>query len=269
MPKPERTFRTDAVILRRQDFGEADRLLVVLTPDHGKFRAIAKGARKPVARKTGHVELFALVDMLFARGRELHIIAQAETREPFLALREDLIRSTYANHLVELLDRFTSEQDTGRAEFDLLVGALGWLSSDTDPRLVARYFELRLLALAGFAPLLHHCAIGQEDLEPLDQFFSPADGGVICPDHHAGIDRGSPLTLNALKTLRYMQTRPWDAVQVLTLNGALHLELERHMLSYLSYVLEQRLQSAAFLRRLRREHIESQTPGTSDHEGES
>ena len=268
MPKRERTFRTDAVILRRQDFGEADRLVVLLTPDHGKFRAIAKGARKPIARKAGHVELFALVDMLIARGRELHIITQAETREPFLALREDLVRSTYANHLVELLDRFTAEHDTGRAEFDLLVSALGWLASDIDPRLVARYYELRLLALAGFAPSLHHCAIGQEAIEPQDQFFSVADGGVICPDHHAGIDRGLPLTLTALKIFRYMQTHSWDTVSVLTINGALHLELEQHLLAYLTYVLEQRLQSVAFLKRLRREHVESETTKPPDHRDE-
>jgi len=172
MPKLDRTFRTDAVVLRRQDFGEADRLLMILTPDHGKFRAVAKGARKPIARKTGHVELFALVDMLIARGRELHIVTQAETKEPFLPLREDLVRATYANHLVELLDRFTVEQDASHAEFDLLVNALGWLCTDVDPRLAARYYEMRLLGLAGFAPSLHQCAIGQEKLEPQDQFFS-------------------------------------------------------------------------------------------------
>jgi DNA repair protein RecO (recombination protein O) len=264
MPKQGRTFRTDAVILRRQDFGEADRLLVLLTPEHGKFRAIAKGARKPNARKTGHVELFALVDMLIARGRELHIVTQAETREPFLPLRQDLIRSTYANHLVELLDRFTGEHDTSRGEFDLLVNALGWLCGDSDPRLVARYYELRLLGLAGFAPSLHYCTIGQEAIEPHDQFFSPVDGGVICPDHHAGMERGAPITLNALKALRYMQTRTWDAVQVLNMNGALHLELERHMLAYLTLVLEQRLQSAAFLQRLRRERVEPASPTPVD-----
>lgn len=253
MPRRERTFRTDAIILRRQDFGEADRLLVLLTPEHGKLRAIAKGARKPIARKAGHVELFALVDMLLARGRDLYIVAQAETREPFLPLREDLVRTVYANHLVELLDRFTAEQDTGRAEFDLLVSALGWLCSAVDPRLVARYYELRLLALAGFAPSLHQCAIGQEDLEPQDQFFSVADGGVICPSHHAGLDRGVPISLAALKTLRYLQTRPWEAVSVLQIGGPLHLELERLAVAYLTYVLEQRLQSVEFLKRLRRE----------------
>jgi DNA repair protein RecO (recombination protein O) len=255
MPSHERSFRTLAVILRRQDFGEADRLLVVLTPEHGKLRAIAKGARKPAARKTGHVELFALVDMLISRGRELHIVAQAETKEPFLPLREDLVRGTYANHLVELLDRFTADQDTGRAEFDLLVSALGWLCTEADPRLVARYYELALLGLAGFAPSLHKCAVGQEPLEPQDQYFSPPDGGAICPHHRAGLERGTSLSLNALKALRYMQTRSWEAARVLNLNGPLHLELERVMLAYITYILEQRLQSVEFLKRLRREEL--------------
>jgi DNA repair protein RecO (recombination protein O) len=256
MPGQERVFRTLAVILRRQDFGEADRLLTLLTPEHGKLRAIAKGARKPLGRKSGHVELFALVDMLIARGRELHIVSQAETREPFLRLREDLVRGTYANHLGELLDRFTAEQDASRAEFDLLVLALGWLCEDVDPRLVARYYELALLRLAGFAPALHTCAIGQEPLEPRDQFFSPADGGVVCPEHHTGLNRrGTPLSLTAFKTLRYLQTRPWDAVKTLQISAPLHLEMERLMLSYITYLLEQRLQSVEFLKRLRRESL--------------
>lgn len=255
MPASERTFRTDAVILRRQDFGEADRLLTLLTPAHGKFRAIAKGVRKPVARKTGHVELFALVDMLIARGRELHIVAQAETKEPFLPLRENLVSATYANHCVELLDRFTGEEDASHAEFDLLVSALGWLCTPVEPQLVARFYELRLLALAGFAPALHQCTVGQEPVEPRDQFFSPVDGGAICPDHYVAAQRGTPLSLNALKTLRYLQTRPWDAVRVLQIGRTLHAELERHMLAYITFLLERRLQSAEFLQRLRREEL--------------
>ncbi len=255
MPGTERSFRTDAVVLKRQDFGEADRLLTLLTPEHGKFRAIAKGVRKPIARNTGHVELFALVDMQIARGRELHIVTQAETRESFLPLREDLERATYANYLAELLDRFTAEQDASRAEFDLLVQALAWLCTADDPRLAARLYEMRLLELAGFAPTLHQCAIGQEALEAQDQFFSPPDGGVICQQHYVAVQRGMPLSLTAFKMLRYLQTRSWDVVRVLHVNAALHNELERHMLAYITYLLEQRLQSAEFLRRLRRENL--------------
>ena len=118
MPRQARNFRTPALVLRRQDFGEADRLLTLLTPQHGKLRAIAKGARKPAARKSGHVELFALVDMLLARGRELYIVVQAELQEPFLPLRENLVRSSYASYLAELMDRFAGEDDSNPAEFD-------------------------------------------------------------------------------------------------------------------------------------------------------
>ena len=257
MPRQARTFRTPALILRRQDFDEADRLLTVLTPQHGKLRAIAKGARKPIARKSGHVELFALVDMLLARGRELYIVVQAELQEPFLPLREDLVRGGYANYVVELMDRFTEEEDSSPAEFKLLVQALGWLSEESDPALVARYYELRLLQLAGFAPALHRCAVGQEPLEPCDQFFSPADGGAVCPEHHSGTERELPLSLTALKTLRHLQKHSWQTVRTLRVRRTLHQELERLMLAYLTHVLERRLQSVDFLRRLRRENPNS------------
>ncbi|HRF93643.1 MAG TPA: DNA repair protein RecO, partial [Aggregatilineales bacterium] len=71
MSSSERSFRTNAIILKRRDFGEADRLLTILSPQYGKRETIAKGARKPASTKTGHVELFTCVDMLISRGREI------------------------------------------------------------------------------------------------------------------------------------------------------------------------------------------------------
>ena len=91
MPKP-RQFRTQAIILSRRDFGESDRLLTLFTPARGKLRVIAKGARKPTAKLSGHVELFARSDCLIHRGRSLDILTQAELIEPYLGLREDLGR---------------------------------------------------------------------------------------------------------------------------------------------------------------------------------
>ena len=87
MPRPDRTFRTTAIILRRQEFAEADRLLTIFTPDHGKLKVIAKGACKPAGRKTGHVELFTRSAMMINRGREIHVVSPAEMTEPYLALR--------------------------------------------------------------------------------------------------------------------------------------------------------------------------------------
>ncbi len=257
MPPRERSFRTEAIILRRADFGEADRLLTIFTPRHGKQRAIAKGARKPAARKTGHVELFARTDLLLYRGRDLLIVTQAEMTEPYLPLREDLTRAAYANYVAELLDRFTTDEDEAEsaALFDLLDATLRRLCGPADLRVAARFYEMRLLDLAGFRPELTRCARCGEEVRPEDQFFSPGEGGVIGPGCGATLPEGAalPITRQALHALRAFQREPWARVEALRLSEPLHLAIERVMLSYLVALLEKRLQSVDFIRRLRAE----------------
>jgi DNA repair protein RecO (recombination protein O) len=102
----ERLYRTEAIVIKRSDFFEADRLLTLYTPKLGKIRAIAKGVRKPTSRKSGHVELFTHSQLLIAKGRNLDIVTQAETVHAFRSLREDLLRTTYAFYGAELLDLF-------------------------------------------------------------------------------------------------------------------------------------------------------------------
>jgi DNA repair protein RecO (recombination protein O) len=110
MPSRERSFRTDAVVLRHSDWGEADRLLWLYTREFGKVRAIAKGVRKVRSRKAGHIEPFMHSTLLLARGRDILLVTQAETVDAFMPLREDLLRATAASYIVELLDRFTYEE---------------------------------------------------------------------------------------------------------------------------------------------------------------
>ncbi|GAB4450673.1 MAG: DNA repair protein RecO [Anaerolineae bacterium] len=256
MPNTERLFRTEAIIMRRRDFGEADRLLTVFTPGRGKIRLIAKGARKPTSRKGGHVELFTRVDMLVAKGRDLDILSQVEMVEPYLPLHEDLVRAAYAAHVVELLDRFTGEEEENARAYSLLRDTLGFLCTEEieNLRLAARFYELRLLSWVGYQPQLFTCVVGNEAVSAQDQYFSYAEGGVVCPEH-ARAERMMPLSLGALKVLRYLQTQDYETVRVLNLRGALHAELERVLHGYITYLLEQRLQSAGFLRRLRRESM--------------
>ena len=110
MPDRERVYRTEAVVLRHSDFGEADRLLTVFTPYMGKLRLLAKGVRKPGSRKAGHLDLFTRTQLLVARGRNLDIITQAQTIEPYLPLRRDLWRMSHGCYAAELLDSFSEEQ---------------------------------------------------------------------------------------------------------------------------------------------------------------
>lgn len=249
----ERTFRSESIVLRRSDFGEADRLLTLYTREFGKLKAIAKGARKPQSRKTGHVELFMRSKLFFARGREMNIVTQAEMVTGYPQLRTDLVRATYASYVVELLDRFTVEEDQNKDIYDLLAQALGWLETTDELLLAARYYELRLLGLTGFRPQLFRCVVSGEPIVEEDQFFSAELGGLLQPAQQMADRRARPITAVAVKVLRYLQTRSWETIGALTLKRPLHRELETLMHHYLTYILEKQLKSVDFLNRLRRE----------------
>ena len=88
-----RSIRTEAIVLRQQVFGEADRILTLLTPDRGKLAAIAKGVRRPSSRKAGHLDLFMRADVLLAIGRNLDIVNQAQAIDSFRFLREEFAQN--------------------------------------------------------------------------------------------------------------------------------------------------------------------------------
>jgi len=252
MAQTERSYRTPAIILKRRNFGEADRLLTVLTPTRGKVDVIAKGARKATSTKTGHVELFTHADMLIHRGRDLDIATQVEMIAPFLKLREDLQCGAYANYVGELLDRFTTESDEQSDElFDLLVATLERLCNEEDSRLVIRYYELQLLNIVGFRPELSECVFTHEPLQPEDQYFSYAEGGVVSPAAAKFANALTPLSLTTLKILRHLQRSTFETVRVLNIPVQTHNEVERLVLGYITYLLERRLQSVDFIRRIR------------------
>ena len=121
-----------------------------------------------------------------------------------------------------------------------------------DLRLLARHYELNLLRLVGFQPDLFNCAIGQEEIEAQDQYFSVMEGGVVCPLHARSGGHVAPMDLLELKTLRYLQTHDYDVIRRLRVDNVLHLQLERTLQNYIAHILERHLKSVDFIRRLRR-----------------
>jgi len=102
MPTRFRSQRVEAIVLRHQDWGEADRLLGLYTREAGKLRAIVKGARKLRSRKAGHLEPFTRVQLMLARGRDLWIVTQVETVDAYMPLREVLQR--HADARADIVD---------------------------------------------------------------------------------------------------------------------------------------------------------------------
>jgi len=246
----ERVFRTEAVILRRQDLGEADRLVVAYSPDRGKLRLVAKGARRLTSRKAGHLEPFTKATLLVARGRELDIITQAEALETFPALRTDLQRVGQASYVVELIDRFTLDEGGSRPAYTMMLEALERLAQGRSASAVLRYYELRLLELMGYRPEFFRCVQCSAEVRPEAQFFSSALGGVLCPQCGRGHPGARPLSLEALKVLRHFQRSGFEAAAAPDLRQAVRQEVEEHLEAYLTHLLERRLNSPRFLRQV-------------------
>lgn len=246
----DRVYRNEAVIIRRSDFGEADRLLTLVTP-LGKYRAIAKGTRKITSRLAGHIELFTHASLLLAVGRNLDIVTQSTILQSFDTLRGDLRRISAAYYCAELIDRLTEEQDENRPAFDLLVATLYALDTTQHIDLVLRFYELHLLGYLGYRPQLHHCAACQEALTEQTNRFSSTMGGALCP-RCAPTDRSTmPMHLTTFKLLRYLQSQPIEAVERLGISAAARDEAEKLLRAYIRRILERDLKSVAFLDEVR------------------
>lgn len=123
-------YTTEAIILKRMDYGEADRILTLFTPRQGKLRAIAKGARRTTSRLAGHIELFTRSQLQLATGRDLEIITQGESKERFPHLRAELWHATTAYYLAELIEKFTEDQAEHHDLYALFIDTLRRLDED-------------------------------------------------------------------------------------------------------------------------------------------
>jgi DNA repair protein RecO (recombination protein O) len=241
------------VVLRHADWGEADRLLTLYSRERGKVRAVAKGARKIRSRKAGHLEPFTRVTVQLAKGHDLLIVTQADTVEAYMPLREDLVKTATASYIVELLDRFTYEEESENyALFRLLTETLGRIASEPDPWLAVRFYEMRLLDGLGFRPQLFECANCGNQIEAVDQFFSPVQGGVLCPRCGAGLPGAWKVSMEVLKYLRHFQRSSYAEARRANPVPEVRKEIETLAQGYLTYLLERGLNTPEFLRKIQK-----------------
>ncbi len=248
-----RSFRVEAIVLRHADWGEADRMLTLYTRERGKVRAVAKGARRIRSRKAGHLEPFTRVVLQLARGRDLLIVTQADTLDAFLPLGADLTKTGYASYAVELLDRFTYEEESENYPvYVLLTEILQRIALEPDPWLALRYYEVRLLDYLGYRPHLFKCANCGKDIQPEDQYFSPSAGGILCPNCGAHVQGVWPISMETLKYLRHFQRSSYSEAQRARPSPEVQTELEALMQKYFTYLLERGLNSPAFIKKIKK-----------------
>jgi len=174
-------YRDEGVVLRAQKLGEADRIVTLLTREHGKVRAVGKGVRRTSSRFGARLEPFMYVDLQLHVGRSLDVVTQAETLGAFARpISDDYALYTVGAVMLETAERVVAdEREPSVQQFWLLVGALRALSERRqDPGLLLDSYLVRSLAVAGWAPSFTRC--GRCGEPGPHRAFSVAHGGAVC-----------------------------------------------------------------------------------------
>lgn len=212
-------FKTEGIVLKRRNFGEADRILIVFSQSRGKITVLAKGVRRITSRRSGNVELLNRVSMFLHPGKNFLILTEASSIQTYQKLKEDLTLSTVSFHILELVDKLTAENQENRILYSELVEVLNRL--ERNPRqLLVRAFEAKILSNLGFI-----------SFTPGVKLFHPEGGQVK-------------------KLLGDLERKSWDEIEELKINQKQALELESILRYHLERVLESSLNSRRILKKI-------------------
>lgn len=205
---------TEGIILGRKNFGEADRIITVLTDRFGKISLVARGVRRITSRRAGNVEVLNRVKLHLFKGKS-YTLTEAESLQTFETIKSNLTLSTYAFHLLELVDRLVPEDQPNQAVYRLLKEVLDQLTRS--PRQVfIRSFEAKLLSLLGFW----------------------------------SVDAVPDLSSHIKDLLTKLEFADWTTISQIKLTKADALELERILRYYIERTLEGELKSLQVIKKL-------------------
>jgi DNA repair protein RecO (recombination protein O) len=184
LPITAKTYTTEAICLRAYDFGEADRILHLYSPEYGRISAIVKGAKKAKSKLAGACELLNISEIQLSKGKNLDLLCQYQPRETFIGLRSDLFKLAYGLLFAELVNLVATDTDSLQIYTDLKQ-ALTLLDNANEAEVapIGLEFQLAMLHGAGFQPVLNECIFTGTALDPEAVYycFSAQLGGVTTP----------------------------------------------------------------------------------------
>ncbi len=238
-------IHTQGVVLKYTNINEADRMLTVFSPEYGKLRVLAKGCRKPKSRFLAMCQPFCYGDLHLKQHHEIFIMTQAEVFNAYFDLRHDIERLSYASYIVDLTNGVVHEGEGNERLFPLLLKALSFLSfSDTLPLDIVLVYELKLLDIVGYRPLLDRCMVcGAGPGEKVR--FNTAQGGIVCQKCNC---RGDSLEISqaAVQAMQRILDIDMFKSQWVGFEPGVREEINKLLPLYVSEKLEKRFDSRSF-----------------------
>lgn len=240
-----RYYRDEAIVLGGHKLGEADRIVVLLTREHGLVRAVAKGIRRTKSKFGSRLEPFMFIDLQAHIGKSLDVVTQVELKEPFArGIMADYDVYSAATVMAETAQKLTEDEPRTRGQFLLLLSAIRSLCNhEHPPRQSLDAYLLRAMSLAGWSPSLVDCA--QCGLPGPHRGFSAALGGTVCMDCRP---HGTALTsTSAIEHMTALLTGDWTVAAVTPVHTV--VEASRLVTAYVHWHLERRVRSLNVLER--------------------
>lgn len=247
--------KSPAVILRCRDYGDTDRIVVLYTRDHGKLSGIAKGAKKSRKRFANVLEPFTCAQFLFSkRGRDsLALLENCDPISHYEAIRNDLEKTLLASYLVDLIEQFTAEGKKNDDLYELLVVFLSLIEEGNTSESLIRFFEIRLLKILGYEPLLDSCIVCKTPVaNGASYYFSPRDGGIRCYACGGSQTEGIAVSTGALKTLLLGRDIDTSIIGRIALTTQTTAETRRMLGLFIRHLLGRELKSLQVLGQIRR-----------------
>jgi DNA repair protein RecO (recombination protein O) len=238
------TFKSKGIILKRQNFGEADRVLTVLTEERGKIRVIAKGVRKTLSKLAGHLEPFCVTEFLIVECRNLDIVSGAAVKKCHLNLRGNLESIQTAQYLAEIIDKMLPEEEKHAEIYELLDEVLEHLNIGSAELLVS-YFEINFLSSTGFHPELGQCVHCGKKLGKANKFDFES-GGLRCNT----CGGGRPISNDAIKVLRLFLAHRLTTINKIKTKKVLTNEVSDIISDYIRHVNQKEFKSKKYLVKL-------------------
>ncbi|OGQ57793.1 MAG: DNA repair protein RecO [Deltaproteobacteria bacterium RIFCSPLOWO2_02_FULL_53_8] len=236
------------------DYSESDLILTFYTEEFGKIKGIAKGARRSRRRFVGTLDVPSHIRGVFHRNdkSDLVRVEAATLAQGFSGLKSDILRYANACCLLELVSEATREGQASPAIYGLLLEFLNIMESAGHEPALRCFFEIKLLALAGFQPHLDGCVLCRSAFDPASVqriYFSSERGGTVCARCSGGL--GMPISLGTARTLSNAARSDVNKLSRLKSGNGMVAESETLLDDFIRHHIGKELKTKRFLARLK------------------
>jgi DNA repair protein RecO (recombination protein O) len=216
-------YRTQGLILKRENRGEANQLFTIYTKDFGKLEITGKAIRKTSSKLRSGAEIFYLSEIEFIQGKTQKTLTGAILIDKFKNLRKDLKRLKIAYKISEVSDDLIKEQEPDEKIWSLLNETFQRLNAETlkslTQDLIYYYFLWNFLSILGYQLEFYHCTICQKKLSPENIYFNPKEGGLICGQCGKSIRLAKKIDSDTVKIIRILIKRDWPTLERLKIEA--------------------------------------------------